>query len=147
MSRLVRDNIVQMREQTRIITGLIDWLGFPSDYVEVDRPKRAMGETKYSMKKMLRLALQGIMSFSNLPLRLATYLGFLVSFFSFVLMGYFLGMKIFYNYGLTGWPSLITAILFMGGVQLLVIGILGEYIGKVFMDVKNRPLYVISKKM
>jgi glycosyltransferase involved in cell wall biosynthesis len=147
MPRAVRDNIVLMREQTRIITGLIDWLGFPSDFVEVDRPIRAKGSTKYNMRKLTALALQGIMTFSNVPLRFATYLGFLVSTTSFIVGAYFLFLKIFFDYGLTGWPSLITAILFLGGVQLLVIGILGEYIGRVFIDVKNRPLYVISKKI
>lgn len=147
MTRLVRDNIVRMREQTRLITGLIDWLGFPSGYVEVVRPKRLAGKSKYSFRKMLTLAMQGIMSFSNLPLRLATVLGFVVSVLSFLVGGYFFAKKIFYGYGLLGWPSLITAILFLGGVQLLVIGILGEYVGKIFMDVKKRPLYVISKRI
>jgi len=147
MTKVVRDNIVQMREQTRIITGLIDWLGFPCDYIEVDRPGRSFGKTKYDFRKMLRLALQGIMSFSNLPLRFATYLGFMVSMFSLFVGAYFLILKIFFGYGLIGWPSLITAILFLGGVQLLVVGILGEYIGKIFLDVKQRPLYVISKRI
>ncbi len=147
MTKLVRDNAVEMREQTRIIIGLIDWLGFTSDYVEVDRLGRFSGKTKYDVKKMLRLALQGIMSFSNLPLRFAAYLGLMVSLFSFLLGAYFFIKKIFYGYGLIGWPSLFTAILFLGGVQLLVIGILGEYVGKIFLDVKQRPLYVISKKM
>lgn len=145
MTRAVRDNIVQMREQTRIITGLIDWLGFTCDYIEVDRPERFSGKTKYDLIKLTKLAMQGILSFSNLPMRLATYLGFFVSLFSFVMGAYFLIKKLFFDYGLMGWPSLITAILFLGGVQLLVIGILGEYIGKIFIDVKERPLYVISK--
>ncbi len=147
MTRLVRDNIVQMREQTRIITGLIDWLGFPSAHVEIDRPERFSGETKYGIRRLLRLAMQGIMSFSNLPLRFATYMGLTVSVASMLLGFYFIIKKIFYDIELIGWPSLITAVLFLGGVQMMVIGILGEYIGRIFIDIKQRPLYVISKRV
>ena len=146
MTRLVRDNIVQMREQTRIITGLIDWLGFPSAYVEIDRPERFSGETKYTLRRLLRLAMQGIMSFSNIPLRFATYMGLTVSVGSMLLGFYFIIKKVFLDIDLAGWPSLITAVLFLGGIQLMVIGILGEYIGRIFIDIKQRPLYVINKR-
>jgi dolichol-phosphate mannosyltransferase len=147
MTRLVRDHIVQMREQTRLINALIDWLGFTAAYIEVDRAARFASKTKYNLKKLIAVAMKGILAFSNVPLRFATYLGLFMSSFSFVLGAYFLFRKLFFGLGLMGWPSLITAILFIGGVQLLVIGILGEYIGRIFIDVKQRPLYVISKKI
>lgn len=146
ITRRVCDHVIRMREQARFVPGLIDWMGFPSDYVDVDRPERETGETNYTLLKLIKLGLTGIVAFSNLPLRLAVFLGFIVSTLSFLLGIYFLFKRLFLGDSVTGWPSLITSILFLGGVQLLVIGILGEYVGRIYMDVKQRPLYVIEKR-
>jgi hypothetical protein len=126
-----------------MLTVLVDWLGFRTAAVEVDRPARKAGGTKYTIRRMLRLALAGITGFSVLPLRLAAFLGLVVSAVSFGLAIHFLYLKLRYDVGMLGWPSLIVSLFFLGGAQLLTLGIIGEYLGKVFIEVKRRPLYVV----
>lgn len=147
MTKDVVINVNQVRERNRFITMITEWVGFNVGSIVVDRPAREYGETKYSIKKMLNLAIAGITSFSTFPLKISIYLGTMVSIFSFLLGGFFIIRKLVFDLGTLGWPSLVTTVLFLGGVQLITIGIMGEYIGKIFMEVKNRPLYIVEKKI
>jgi dolichol-phosphate mannosyltransferase len=130
-------------ERNRFIRGLVSWIGFPQTAVYYRRQARHAGETKYPFRKMLRFALDGITSFSFLPLRLATVVGFVVSLLSFVYIVVVIVLKALgINY--PGYTSMMASILFLGGVQLIMIGILGEYLGRIFDEVKRRPLYLIG---
>jgi glycosyltransferase involved in cell wall biosynthesis len=109
------------------------------------RDNRYAGETKFPLKKMLRFALTGIISFSLMPLHVAGYFGLLVSSVSFIYMVYAIGLKLFTDRAVLGWTSVMVAVLFLGGVQLLSLGILGEYIGRIYEEVKQRPLYIVEE--
>lgn len=126
------------------IRGIIPLLGFKSTKVHYSRKARLAGESKYPLKKMLSLALDGITSLSVKPLRIISSLGFLVSLVSFVIGSTALMQKLL-GHTIEGWASVMVGLFFMGGVQLLCIGILGEYIGKIYVEVKNRPSYFIEK--
>lgn len=146
MSRPVVDALGAIRERHRFIRGLVSWVGFRQTGVVYDRDARLSGETKYPVSKMLRFALDGITAFSEIPLRFASYFGFVVSAFAFVYAVIVL-VKKFLGYNEAGYTSTIIAVLFLGGVQLLCIGILGEYIGRIYDEIKGRPLYLISDIM
>jgi dolichol-phosphate mannosyltransferase len=130
-------------ERNRFIRGLVSWIGFPQTAVPYHRHARAAGETKYPLRKMVRFALDGITSFSFLPLRLATVLGFAVSLLAFVYIVVVLVLKVV-GVSWSGYTSLMASILFLGGVQLVMIGMLGEYLARVFDEVKRRPLYLVG---
>ena len=136
-------------EQSRFLRGLTAWGGFPSAYVYFKREKRFTGETHYTLSKMLNFALEGITSFSTKPLRLAIYLGFLTSAFSIFVIVSKTIQRFVFNQGdwLPGWASLFFAIVFLGGVQLITIGIIGEYVGKIYLEVQKRPRYLIKEKV
>lgn len=140
--RKIRDILVTMPEQHKYIRGQIAWIGFNQTSIEYDRDERMHGETKFTYKKMMRFALDGISSFSTWPLKVATITGFVVSGASFLLILYSLYQK-FFGYTERGWTSMQISILFLGGIQLIGIGILGEYLGRVSDNVKNRPHYII----
>lgn len=130
-------------ERNRFIRGLVSWIGFPQTAVRYHREARHAGETKYPFRKMLRFALDALTSFSFLPLRVATFLGFAASAFSFL---YILVVLVLKAVGISwsGYTSLMASILFLGGVQLIMIGVLGEYIARIFDEVKRRPLYLVG---
>jgi polyisoprenyl-phosphate glycosyltransferase len=132
-------------ERNRFIRGLVSWIGFPQTAVRYRRQARSQGATKFPVRKMLRFALDGITSFSYFPLRLATWTGFAVSIFAFL---YILVVLVLKAVGVSwlGYTSLMASILFLGGVQLLMIGIMGEYLGRIFDEVKRRPLYLVGER-
>ncbi len=132
-----------LRERHRFIRGMASWVGFKQAPVTYVRPARTRGETKWPLRKMLRFAVDALSSFSHVPLQLATWLGFLVSAFSFLYILVVLWLKI-RGINVTGWTTLMFFILFLGGVQLIVVGVLGEYVGRVYEEVKRRPLYVVA---
>jgi dolichol-phosphate mannosyltransferase len=144
MSRRVVDALKTIRERHRFIRGLVSWVGFPQTAIAYDRDARFSGDSKYPVSKMLRFAIDGITSFSDIPLRFASWFGFIVSGVAFVVAISEILIRIFTGYNLPGYTSLIFAILFLGGVQLIGIGILGEYIGRIYEEIKARPLYVIA---
>jgi len=148
MDRAVVDELVQIREESRYIRGLVSWVGFPQCPVEYERQPRLSGETKFRLGKMLRFALDGISSFSEAPLRLSGQVGLIVTVGSLLLMAWIIGGKIM-NPAQTvaGWTSVMVAVLFLGGVQLISIGVLGEYIGRIFRQTKGRPLYVVAERI
>ena len=145
MSRKAVEALKGIRERHRFIRGLAGWIGFRQTSVFFVRDIRHAGETKFPVKKMVRFALTGIVSFSLLPLQLAGYLGFLVSSASFLYMAYAVGLKLFTDRTVQGWTSVMVAVLFIGGVQLLSLGIVGEYIGRIYDEVKQRPLYIVDE--
>ncbi len=136
----------KLREQSRFIRGLVSWLGFEQRPVFYDRKPRHAGTTKYPLLRMIRFAWDGIATFSAMPLRIATVLGSLFSFLAFAMIVYYIIRKIFFNNDfIQGWASIMVAILGVGGVQLLVTGIVGEYLAKAFDELKERPLYVVRE--
>jgi glycosyltransferase involved in cell wall biosynthesis len=143
MSRRVVEALSQTREKHRFLRGLVSWVGYRQTGVEYERDARVSGETKYPFSKMLKFAIDGITSFSEIPLRFASYLGFVVSSFAFVYIAIVLVLKLL-HLNEPGYTSIIVSVLFLGGVQLLGIGILGEYIGRIYDQVKARPLYLLS---
>jgi glycosyltransferase involved in cell wall biosynthesis len=133
-----------MPERNRFIRGLVSWIGFRQSAVMYKRQAREAGETKFPVRKMLRFALDGITSFSFFPLRLATWTGFAVSVFAFLYIVVVLVLKAT-GINWPGYTSLMASILFLGGVQLLMIGIMGEYLARIFDEVKRRPLYLVGE--
>lgn len=135
------------RERHRFIRGLVSWVGFRQTGIEYDRAERFSGSSKYPVSKMFKFALDGITAFSEIPLRLATWFGFVVSIVGFLVALYEVGLHVFTGYNLPGYTSTIFAILFLGGVQLITIGILGEYVGRIYDEIKGRPLYLVAENV
>ncbi len=145
MKKNVVHELVLMQESNKFLRGQIAWLGFNQTYVEYDRDERAAGEPGYTYYKLFKLALDGLISFSNMPLRIATIMGFFVFILSLILIFYTLYSYFFNAYTPQGWASLMISVLFIGGIQLLTIGIIGEYIGRIQTEVRKRPLYVLRE--
>lgn len=144
MSKQVSDIVKSMPEKEKFLRGQISWVGFEQTFVEYNRDERQAGETGYTYSKMIRFALDGITSFSNFPLKFATGAGFVVSGFSFLMILYALYSRYILKIYEPGWTSLMLAITFIGGIQLISIGIIGEYISRMSANIRNRPLYVIK---
>ncbi len=135
----------QMRESNRFVRGMFSWIGLSQTGVLYRRQERFAGETKYPLRKMLRFAATGVISFSAAPLRAALNLGFLVSIVTFLILVWSLVVKLAGFYNVPGWTSVVVVVSFIGGIQLIVLGVIGEYIGDIHAEVKRRPLYVISE--
>ncbi|HEX7055656.1 MAG TPA: glycosyltransferase family 2 protein [Bacilli bacterium] len=146
MDRKVVDELNHLQEQSRFIRGLVSWVGFKQIAVEYERDKRFAGETKYPFKKMLKFALDGITSFSYKPLKLAAYLGFLLSAASFLYLLIVVYEKLFTAYAQPGWASIVAVNLLFNGITLILLGVMGEYIGRIYEETKRRPLFVIKQK-
>jgi len=132
-------------EKNRFVRGIRAWLGFKQIGIEYERDARNAGKPKYTFKKLLQLALDGILSFSHKPLIIATHLGMIITFISFISILVVIYLKLFTTITVVGYASYMTVMLFMGGIQLFMIGILGEYIGRIYDEVKNRPNYIVNK--
>ncbi len=146
IDRRVIGELTKMRERARFVRGMISWIGFKQDQVVFERNERFAGETKYPLAKMLKFAVDGVLSFSQVPLKLASAFGFLSATISFLFMIYGLLQKSLHPESVVpGWASTFSAILFIGGVQLICVGILGEYVGRIYDEVKQRPLYVVNE--
>ncbi len=146
MDRRVVDEFNKLPERNRFIPGLRSWLGFKQTSVLYDRQERAHGKPKQTLRKLIRYAMDGMISFSFKPLRAATYLGFLVSIAAFGLGLFYIVTFFAWHKEVTGFTTTIVSVLFLGGIQLISIGILGEYIGRIYEEIKQRPLYVIQDK-
>lgn len=132
-------------EKNRYVRGLVSWVGFNQTSVEYIRDERFAGETKYPIKKMIKFAMDGITSFSYKPLKIATSLGFLISLISFLYLLLVLYQKIFLDTTEVGWASVIAVILFSQGIVLMILGLMGEYIGRIYEEIKNRPIYIVNE--
>lgn len=135
----------QFRESQRNAKGMFSWIGYKKKEVIYDRDPRAAGETKWNYAKLTNLAIDGITSFTTAPLRISSVIGAFVSFAAFVYIVYLVIRTVLYGSDLAGYPSMMAVILFLGGVQLLSLGIIGEYIGRIFNETKNRPLYLVEQ--
>lgn len=144
MNRRVVNQFMKLREKDRFVRGLVSWVGFKQIGVQYLRDKRFAGETKFPYRKMIKFALDGITSFSDLPLKLATWLGYFTSFLALLYLCSVFVQKAL-GYTVQGWATIMVAVLFIGGVQLISIGIIGEYVGRIFNETKQRPLYVIDE--
>ncbi|WP_078409442.1 glycosyltransferase family 2 protein [Priestia abyssalis] len=144
IDRKVCDQLVSMKERSRFVRGLVSWVGFKQTAIEYERDERLAGETKYPLKKMLRFSMDGITSFSYKPLKLASILGVLLSFSSVIWMFIVLYLKLFTDSTVTGWSSLLMTMLFFNGVVLVMLGVIGEYIGRIYDEAKDRPLYILQ---
>ncbi|WP_017526314.1 MULTISPECIES: glycosyltransferase family 2 protein [Pseudomonas] len=145
MDRKVVDVIKALPEQQLFMKGVLSWAGFRVAIVEYDRAPRSNGQSKFNAWKLWNLALDGITSFSTVPLRLWSYIGGCISLLALVYAGFLVMDKVLFGNDVPGYPSVMTAILFLGGVQLIGIGILGEYVGRIYMEAKHRPRYVVQE--
>ncbi|MDR1530810.1 MAG: glycosyltransferase family 2 protein [Clostridiales bacterium] len=145
IDRKVCNAMKSLGEKNRYIRGLISWVGFKQSAVEYARDKRFAGETKYPLKKMMQLAMDGIAAFSYKPLRFATTLGFIISLLSFAYIVVVIYQRLFTDTTITGWSSLIGVVLLTQGIVLMTLGLIGEYIGRIFDETKNRPVYIVSE--
>lgn len=146
MDRSAVEAFRQLREQDRFVRGLTSWIGFKQTFVPFNAPERHSGESKYTLRKMLKFAVNGITSFTTLPLKAVGVFGLIVAAVSFVYAAFALYEKIVLGITVEGWTSLLVGILFLGGVQLISIGVLGAYIARIFTQVKNRPLYFVQER-
>lgn len=144
ISRRVVAQLQDIRERDRYVRGLVSWVGFKQISVYYTRDQRYAGETKYPYRKMIKFALDGITSFSSTPLKLASWLGYFVSFLAFLYVCVVFIQKAL-GYTVQGWATIMVGMLFLGGVQLICLGILGEYLGRIFHEIKRRPLYIIQE--
>ncbi len=145
ISRDVCDVIINMPERNLFMKGILSWVGGNVDIVEYSRPRRISGKTKFNGWKLWNLALEGITGFSTVPLRVWTYLGILIASISFFYGIWIIGRTLIQGSDMPGYPSLLVCILFLGGVQLISIGMLGEYLGRVYIETKKRPRYVLKR--
>ncbi|MEO7064606.1 MAG: glycosyltransferase family 2 protein [Dokdonella sp.] len=145
LSRRALDALKQVRERQRFMKGLFTWVGFRQLSVVYHRDPRNAGETKWNYWKLWNFAIEGITSFSNAPLKVATYFGLLAAVLSFVFGIWVLGKALWFGDAVRGYPSLMVVVLFLGGVQLMALGVIGEYLGRLYVEAKQRPLYLIDE--
>ncbi len=147
MSRRALDSLLALREQHRFMKGLFAWVGYPSTPVLYDRAPRAAGETKWNYWRLWNLSLEGVTSFTVGPLKIATYLGLVTAIFAAFYGALIVFRTLVWGNPVAGYPSLMAVVLFLGGVQLMTLGIIGEYLGRVFNETKGRPLYVTERHL
>jgi glycosyltransferase involved in cell wall biosynthesis len=145
LDRRAVEALKQIRESQRYTKGMFSWIGFNKKEILYDRDPRAAGETTWNYLKLLNFAIDGLTSFTTAPLRLSTFFGFVISFIAFVYIIFLVIRTTAFGTDLAGYPSMMAVILFLGGIQLLSLGIIGEYIGRIFNETKNRPLYFVEE--
>lgn len=145
IDRKVCEAMKSLKETNRFVRGLVSWVGFRQTSISYVREERFAGETKYPLKKMLKFASDALVAFSLKPLRLASILGSVISVFSFIYLLFVVGQKLLHFSTTPGWASVIACILFLNGIMLIILGVLGEYIGRIYDEVKQRPLYLIQE--
>lgn len=146
MSRPTVENIKKLPEKNLFMKGILSWVGGSVEVVEYARANRSAGESKFNGWKLWNLALEGITSFSTFPLRIWTYIGIFVATLSFIYGAWMIVDKIIWDNPVPGYPSLLVSVLFLGGIQLIGIGVLGEYIGRIYIESKNRPRFILKNK-
>jgi len=145
LDRKCIDVLKQMRETQRYTKGMFCWIGFKKKEIQFEQGNRVAGKSSWSFGKLFNLAIEGITSFTTAPLRISTLFGFVVSIFALLYMVYIIAKTLIWGEPVQGFPTLMIAILFLGGVQLISLGIIGEYIGRVFNETKNRPVYIVNE--
>jgi len=145
MDKRIVTELKKMPEQHKFLRGQISWIGFNQTFIEYDRDTRHAGETGYTYSKMIRFALDGITGFSDVPLKIVTYFGFIVTAFAFLVLAYVLISRFIWEDYVQGWASLMITILFIGGVQMIAVGIIGEYLSRMNANIRQRPLYIVRE--
>ena len=145
LSRRAVDDLVSLKEANRFSKGLFQWVGYQSVCLEFDHVERIAGETKWNFMKLADYAIEGITAFSNAPLRFATYTGMFIASLSFLYLLYILFDTMINGNSTAGWPSIVCIMLFLGGIQLIFLGVIGEYIGRIYNEVKQRPIYIVKE--
>lgn len=146
MRREVVDAVLELKEYNRFSKGLFSWVGFETKWIEFENIERYDGESSWSFWELVKYSIEGIISFTSAPLHIATFFGILLSIAAFIAIIYIIIRTILYGDPVSGWPSLATIVLFIGGIQLFCIGILGQYLAKVFTESKKRPIYILKEK-
>lgn len=146
MSRSMVDAILSLTEYHRFSKGIFVWVGFKTKYLAFENVERAAGESKWSFWKLLKYAIEGIVAFTTVPLRISMFFGFATSILAFFYMLLIFIKALLFGDPVAGWPTMMVIILFLGGIQLLGLGIIGEYLSKTYMEVKHRPNYIVKKK-
>ena len=146
MTRQVTDAILSMKEYNRFSKGIFGWVGYQTKWLEYENVQRVAGETKWSFWKLFLYSLDGIMAFSTVPLSIASFFGILFCLAAFIFMIFIFVRALIYGDPVAGWPSMVCIISFIGGVQLLCLGIMGQYLSKLYMEVKNRPKYLVKER-
>lgn len=146
MDRRVVQALAALPERIRFMKGLFAWVGFPSTEVEYERPPRERGETKFNYWKLWNFALDGVTSFSTMPLRVWTYVGVAIALFAFAYAAVIVAKTLFLGTDVPGYASTLTSVLFLGGIQLIGLGVIGEYLGRVYVEVKQRPVYLVNRR-
>jgi polyisoprenyl-phosphate glycosyltransferase len=144
LSRRAVDSVKALKEKHRFMKGLFSWIGYPQISISYQPDRRHAGRTKWSFFDLWNLAIEGITSFTIVPLKMATYIGILTAFVAFAYAVYIIFKKLMFGEPVPGYPSIMVMILFLGGIQLITIGIIGEYLGRVFIETKQRPLYILK---
>ena len=145
MTRQVVDSILELKEYHRFSKGLFVWVGYKTKYLEYENVERVAGETSWNFWGLAKYAIEGIVAFTTAPLQIATIFGLFISFVAFIAMIFIVVRALIFGDPVAGWPSMMTIMLFLGGIQLLAIGIIGEYLSKTYMEVKKRPNYIVKK--
>ena len=147
MPRRMVESLVSMKEVNRFSKGLFSWVGFRTKWLEYENVERAAGETKWSFWKLFRYSIDGIVSFSTMPLSIASVMGVITCVAAFAYLAFIIVKTVLYGEPVAGYPSLMCVILFLGGVQLISIGIVGQYLAKAYLETKRRPIYVVREEM
>jgi glycosyltransferase involved in cell wall biosynthesis len=145
IDKVVLQQIKRMPERSRFMKGIFSWVGYKAAIVKYERGKRMRGETKYNYASLMKCALDGIFAFSTFPIRVITYFGLLIATSSFLYGAVIIFTKIFFDKGVPGYSSIMSVILFLSGINFIFIGIIGEYVGRIFNEVKARPLYIVEE--
>lgn len=147
MKRAMVNSVLEMSEYHRFSKGIFSWVGFNTEYIPYDVAPRESGESKWGFRKLLKYALDGIVSFSTAPLHLATYVGFTSSVISIIYLIVVVIQKLFFGIDVPGYATIVVLVLLLGGLQLFCLGLLGEYLSKIYIQVKNRPIYILKKHL
>lgn len=147
LSRRAMDTFNQLRERSRFVRGMVSWLGYPQAPVFYKRAPRRAGKSQYSLRKLVKLALDGVLSFSDLPLRIASWMGFAGVGLCVAYLAYAMTKKLLWGVPVEGWASLVAVVVFIGSVQLTVLGVVGQYVGRIYEELKGRPLYVVQERV
>lgn len=147
LSRKAVNELLQLRESNRFSKGLFQWIGFDGVCIEFDHVERVAGDTKWSFFKLVNYAIEGITSFSNAPLRLSAYSGIFVAFIAFCYLLYIVYDTTVHGNPTAGWSSMVCVTLFLGGIQLIGLGVVGEYVGRIYSEVKQRPSYIVKRRL
>lgn len=147
MTRQMVDAILSMKEYNRFSKGIFGWVGFNTKWIEFENVERRKGETKWSFWKLFKYSLEGIMAFSNAPLALASYIGIFFTLLAFLAIVFIIVRTLVFGDPTSGWPSMACIIVFVAGVQLFCIGVVGQYLSKVYLEVKDRPIYIVKEKI